>query len=122
MDPLLSVLTLPVSGPLSALTWIAHQIAQAAEQMMLDPARIETALRHLERQLDDGRIDEATYDAEEAKLLAELEDITARRAAAAYGTSAEGASVEGASVEGASAAETSVEGAEAEQEDAWTTP
>lgn len=81
MDPLTAVLAFPITGPLGALTWIARQIANAAEQQMLDPARIETALRELERRLDDGRIDEPAFEAEEALLLAELEEITAQRAA-----------------------------------------
>ncbi|HQT76114.1 MAG: hypothetical protein B7Z80_05935 [Rhodospirillales bacterium 20-64-7] len=81
MDPLTAVLAFPITGPLGALTWIARQIANAAEQQMLDPARIETALRELERRLDDGRIDEPAFEAEEALLLAELEEIIAQRAA-----------------------------------------
>ncbi|HEX2940973.1 MAG TPA: gas vesicle protein GvpG [Rhodopila sp.] len=81
MDPLTAVLTFPISGPMGALAWIARQIANAAEQQMLDPARIETALRELERRLEDGRIDEPAFEAEEALLLAELEDIKAQRAA-----------------------------------------
>ena len=83
MNPLTTVLTLPISGPLGALTWIARQIANAATQQLLDPARIETALLLLERRLEDGQIDEATFDIEEEKLLQELAEITAMRAAEA---------------------------------------
>ena len=47
---------------------------------MLDPARIETALRALERRLDAGEIDEAAFEAEETALLEELAQMRATRA------------------------------------------
>jgi hypothetical protein len=83
MGTLSSLLGLPVSGPLSGLGWIARQIAAAARQQMLDPKRIETALLLLERRLEDGLIDEATFEAEEALLLEELAEIGELRAAEA---------------------------------------
>ena len=85
MGTLSTLLSLPVSGPLSGLGWIARQIAAAARQQMLDPKRIETALLLLERRLEDGQIDEATFEAEEALLLEELAEIGAMRAAEANG-------------------------------------
>ena len=85
MGTLSTLLGLPVSGPLSGLGWIARQIAAAARQQMLDPKRIETALLLLERRLEDGQIDEATFEAEEALLLEELAEIGAMRAAEANG-------------------------------------
>ena len=83
MNPLATLLSLPASGPLGLLTWIARQVAKAAAQQLLDPGRIETALLQLERRLEDGVIDEATFEAEEERLLAELAEITALRAAEA---------------------------------------
>ena len=88
MGPLATLLTLPVSGPMAGLTWIARQIAGAAMQELLDPTRIETALLALERRLEDGKIDEATFEAEEERLLAELAEITALRTAEAEPLSA----------------------------------
>jgi hypothetical protein len=85
MGTLTTLLGPPVGGPLSGLNWIARQIAEAARQQMLDPKRIETALLLLERRLDDGQIDEATFEAEEALLLEELAEIGALRAAEAHG-------------------------------------
>jgi hypothetical protein len=82
MGPLASILGLPVSGPMTALTWIARQIANAATQEMLDPLRIENALLALERRLEDGLIDEAAFEAEEERLLEELAEIRALREAA----------------------------------------
>ena len=83
MGTLTTLLGLPVSGPMSALTWIARQIANAASQELLDPSRIETALLLLERKLEDGEIDEAAFEAEEDRLLQELAEITELRAAEA---------------------------------------
>jgi hypothetical protein len=65
---------------MGALTWLARQIENAARQEMLDPARIETALRALERRLDSGEIDDAAFEEEEERLLEELAEITRLRA------------------------------------------
>ena len=89
MDPVTTILTLPVGGPLRALTWLARQIANAATQQLLDPTRIEAALIALERRLEDGQIDEATFEAEEALLLEELAEIGELRAAEARAASEE---------------------------------
>ena len=83
MGPLSTILTLPVGGPLSGLGWIARQIAKAANEQMLDPKRIEAALLTLERRLEDGHINEAAFEAEEAVLLQELAEMAELRAAQA---------------------------------------
>jgi hypothetical protein len=89
MGAVASLLGLPVGGPISALLWVARQVAEAATQQMLDPARIERALMALEHRLDIGDIDEAAFEREEALLLAELAEMRAMRAegpsAAAHG-------------------------------------
>jgi hypothetical protein len=79
MGPLATLLSLPVSGPIGGLTWIARQVAEAALTEWLDPARIEAALLALERRLEAGEIDEATFECEEAQLLAELAEMRALR-------------------------------------------
>jgi hypothetical protein len=66
---------LPVTGPLRGLHWLARQIAEAAILETADPARIEADILALERRLDAGAIDEATFEAEEATLLARLETL-----------------------------------------------
>jgi hypothetical protein len=76
---------LPVVGPLRGLTWLARQIAAAAEQEMADPARIEAALLTLERRLNAGEIDDAEFEAQEAVLLASL---SAQQAAGAESAAA----------------------------------
>ena len=73
----LRLLALPVAGPLGALGWLARQVAQAALDQWRDPARIEAALLALERRLEAGEIDEAAFEAEEARLLAELRAMRA---------------------------------------------
>jgi uncharacterized membrane protein len=72
MSILGSIIALPVAGPLGALQWLARQVAEQALQQMLDPARIEQALRLLERRLDTGEITEDEFEAEESRLLEEL--------------------------------------------------
>jgi hypothetical protein len=79
MGPLSGLVLLPVTGPIGALRWIAQQVAGAATQQWLDPARIEAALLALERRLEAGEIDEAAFEAEEAKLLEELAELRAIR-------------------------------------------
>jgi hypothetical protein len=89
MGALGTLLGLPVSGPIGALTWIARQVAEATEQQLLDPARIEAALLALERQLEQGAIDEAAFEAEEERLLAELAEIRAIKRGEAVAPQAE---------------------------------
>jgi len=67
---------LPLTGPLRGLTWLARQIAEAASREMADPAQIEAELLALERQLNAGEIDEATFETREAELLTRLTEIT----------------------------------------------
>lgn len=79
MGTISTLFSLPVSGPLGAVAWLARQVAGAANQMMLDPARIERELILLEQQLDAGQIDEVEFERREAELLVELEQIRAAR-------------------------------------------
>jgi hypothetical protein len=83
MGPLATLLTLPVAGPIGALTWLARQVAENALEQWLDPTRIEIALLALERRLEAGEIDEAAFEVEEAALLEELAEMRAARAAMA---------------------------------------
>ena len=74
------LVALPVTAPISGLTWLAQKIAEAAMTEWLDPARIERQLLRLEQQLDAGEIDEAEYELKEAALLDELREIRATMA------------------------------------------
>jgi len=77
MGILRGLVTAPVSGPLFGLTWLATRIAEAADQEMANPERIEKSLLDLGARLEAGEIDEATHDAREAELLAELAALRA---------------------------------------------
>lgn len=75
-----SLIALPVAGPLGALQWIARQVAEQALGQMLDPARIEAALRALEVRLEAGELTEEAFEAEESRLLEELMEMRAIQA------------------------------------------
>jgi hypothetical protein len=72
MGAVRTLLGLPIAGPLGGLGWLARRIAEAADQELANPARVEAAIAALERQLEAGLIDEASYEAQEAALLVEL--------------------------------------------------
>jgi len=74
MGLLSRLVTLPVSSPLGGALWIARHVHQAAEREFRDPAAIRRALRNLERQLEDGEIDEETFEEAEAVLLERLRE------------------------------------------------
>ena len=73
MGLLRQLLRLPVTGPAQATIWVARQVHAAATQEWQDPALIRAELRRLEAALLAGEIDDATYDAAEADLLARLQ-------------------------------------------------
>ncbi len=67
------MLRLLLGGPL----WLAAKVAEAADQQILDPSRVEAELLRLEARLDAGELDEAVFEQQEAELLAELKAIRA---------------------------------------------
>lgn len=71
---LLRLLALPVNGPIRGTIAIARAVEEAARREHCDPAAIRAALQHLERQLETGEIDEATFDAAEDTLIARLRE------------------------------------------------
>jgi hypothetical protein len=81
LSRLAALLTLPISGPLQAVGWIAGKVGEAAEREAFDPARVEAALLALERRLEAGEITEAEFEAAETQQLELLAIIRARRAA-----------------------------------------
>ncbi len=76
MGLLSRLITLPVSSPLVGALWIARRVHEAAESEFRDPAAIRAALRGLERRLEDGEIDEETFEEAEAILLERLREAT----------------------------------------------
>lgn len=79
MGLLTKVLAFPVSLPLGGVQWLAGKIEENARESLLDPGRIEAALMALEADLDAGRIDEDSFEQQEAVLLAELRELRAMR-------------------------------------------
>ena len=73
MGLLTALITLPVSGPISGTLWLARKLGEAAEAERDNPAAIKRALTELENQLDEGLIDEETFEEAEEILLDRLE-------------------------------------------------
>jgi len=71
----------PVTLPVRGLSAVFHEIRDVAERELYDPNVIRRDLQDLQQRLDAGLIDEATYDASEAELLARLDAITRRQEA-----------------------------------------
>ncbi|MFG3498946.1 gas vesicle protein GvpG [Streptomyces sp. NPDC047928] len=74
MGLLSRLLTLPIA-PVGAVVWVAHRIAEKAEEEYYDPAPIWRELADLERRLLRGEIDQETFDLREDELVDRLTEI-----------------------------------------------
>ena len=72
MNFLLNLLTLPVSGPIRGVIWIAEQVAEQADREMYDEEAIRGQLAELEIRYELGEINDEEYQAEEEDLLSRL--------------------------------------------------
>lgn len=72
MGMLLDLLTLPVSGPLKTVLWLAETLGERAENELYSPDKIRAQLTELELRFDMGELDEETFYAAEEELLARL--------------------------------------------------
>jgi len=72
---MLEWLTLPVTGPIRGIMWIAQQAAEQAEREIYDPAVVHGQLQELEMRFDIGEISEEDYAEAEEVLLGRLRDI-----------------------------------------------
>ncbi|MEU6812513.1 gas vesicle protein GvpG [Streptomyces sp. NPDC046831] len=81
------LLLLPLA-PLRGTLWVADHLVQEAERQTCDPAVVQARLTALNRALDEGAIDEVTFEREEERLLDLLDDPVRRlgRPSAAAGT------------------------------------
>lgn len=70
---LLKLLSLPFTAPVHGAAWLAHEIHEAAERDLNDPARLRAELNRLEEALDAGEIDETTFEDLEEDLIARLQ-------------------------------------------------
>lgn len=69
------ILTLPVSGPIEGVLWIARRIQQEANAEQWDQGKVIAALSELELDLDLGKISVEEHDAQEAILLEKLKGL-----------------------------------------------
>ena len=70
----------PLNLFLGPILFVAEQIADQAEEAMLDDKAIVSQLTRLGADLDAGRIDEASFEQQEAVLLERLEEIQVLKA------------------------------------------
>ncbi|MFI8370172.1 gas vesicle protein GvpG [Streptomyces sp. NPDC085466] len=78
MGLLSRLLTLPLE-PVRGVVWVARQALDQAERQYYDPAPVWHALAELDEELRAGRIDQETFDRDEAVLLDRLEEIAHHR-------------------------------------------
>jgi DNA-binding FadR family transcriptional regulator len=78
---LFKLLTLPLSGPFEALSWVADQVTEAAEDAIHDPTALRKELELAEARLDAGEMTEAEYEEIEKLLIQRLREAHARMAA-----------------------------------------
>lgn len=72
------ILALP-AAPLRGTLWVLDKVVRAAEQEYYDPGPVQEALVALERDREEGRVDDAEFERREAPLLRRLEEIRAYR-------------------------------------------
>jgi Gas vesicle protein G len=78
MGLLTKVLLAPVALPVRGLGFVFHEIHNAADRELNDPAAVRQALLDLQQRLDAGLIDLPSYDAAETELLGRLAAIAER--------------------------------------------
>lgn len=81
MGLLLKLLTLPVSGPILGVVWIAKKMAEQADKELYDAEKVHGQLMELELRYDLGEISEEEYLATEQILLERLRIGRERQAA-----------------------------------------
>lgn len=72
MGLFLTLITLPVSGPVGGTLWIAEQVRAAAEREYYDEAAIREELAALDERAAAGELDEEEYEAAADELFERL--------------------------------------------------
>ena len=67
-----NILTLPVTGPLKATTWVAEQVLEVAERDFYDEEAIRRAMQDAQTRYEAGAITEPEYDATVDALVERL--------------------------------------------------
>jgi hypothetical protein len=78
MGFLVDLLTLPVTGPIKGVIWIAEKVAEEAEKKLYDEDAVRGQLMELELRYDLGEISEEEYLEAEEVLLERLRVIRER--------------------------------------------
>ncbi|WP_066943939.1 gas vesicle protein GvpG [Streptomyces lushanensis] len=78
MGLLTQILTVPLA-PVRGVGWVVERVVEVAEQEAYDTTPIERQLADLERELLEGRVDEAEFDRREDELLDRLDAIESAR-------------------------------------------
>jgi hypothetical protein len=77
MGLLSAVVLLPVTGPVRGFRAVLEAIRAEVEAEMVDEEQIQGALLELDIRHDAGQIEDAEYEAEQSRLLEELNQIRA---------------------------------------------
>ena len=80
---LLRLLTLPLSAPIAGIRYCLEKVAEVAEREMWDEEPVREQLILENQAYEEGRIDEDTFRAREAEILARLREIKEHRRALA---------------------------------------
>ena len=72
---LLKLLTLPVSGPIGGVTWIAEKILEQADSELNDLENLQKQLLALQMSFDMGDVAEEEFEEREEELLLAIQAI-----------------------------------------------
>jgi hypothetical protein len=71
--------------PWKSVLWVLEQLRRAADAELVDERPVLEAILESELRFEEGRVDRATYDEEQQKLMARLREIRERKRAMAEG-------------------------------------
>ncbi len=72
------IVALP-AAPFRGVAWVLDKVVRAAEQQYYDPGPVQEALAALERERQEGHVDEEEFERREQSLMQRLEEIRAYR-------------------------------------------
>lgn len=73
------LLLLPITGPAAGIRWVFKQVANVADEQMMDDSVVRDQLLELQMSLETGDISEEEYTEQEAVLMRRLREIRAYR-------------------------------------------
>ncbi|MBI3974690.1 MAG: gas vesicle protein GvpG [Chloroflexi bacterium] len=75
-----NIVTLPATGPMRLVLWLARTVQDELNREALDESRIRAALVDLIERYDAGDLADEEYDHQERTLLAQLDEVRERKA------------------------------------------